>query len=82
MNCKIAVHEDAVRFQHLCESFQNLSARWAINPQQDAVIQIPGSPIKLYQFYPKFPVSIIVQVAYTIVAVALSLAATNRKEMA
>jgi len=53
-----------------------------INPQSDTVINVPGSPLKIYQFYPKFPVSIIVQVAYTIVAVALSLIATNRKEMA
>jgi ABC-2 type transport system permease protein len=52
-----------------------------INPQQDAVVQAPGSPFKFYQFYPKFPASIVVQAAYFIVALALSMIAVNRKEM-
>jgi ABC-2 type transport system permease protein len=55
----------------------------AINPLPDRVTQpIPGNPLKIYEFYPKFPVSIIVQAVYTIVAVALSIIATDRKEMA
>jgi ABC-2 type transport system permease protein len=53
-----------------------------INPQQDAVLVFPGSPIKVYQFYPKFPVSIIVQAAYFIGALAVSVIVTNRKELA
>lgn len=53
-----------------------------INPQNDAVIQFPGSSLKLYTFYPKFPVSIIIQAAYLVVALALSIVITNRKEMA
>jgi hypothetical protein len=45
-------------------------------------LQIPGSPLKIYQFYPKFPVSIIVQAIYFGVALALSMVVVNRKEMA
>lgn len=52
-----------------------------INPQKDTIMDIPGSPIKVYQFYPKFPVSIIVQAAYFIGAFALSVIVTSRKEM-
>ena len=53
----------------------------AINPQEDTIIQIPGSPLKVYQFYPKFPVSIVVQATYLIAGLVLSIAIVNRKEM-
>lgn len=53
-----------------------------INPQNDTVIQIPGSSFKVYTFYPKFPVSVIVMFAYFVVSLALSIVITNRKEMA
>jgi len=53
-----------------------------INPKQDAVIEIPGSPLKVYTFYPKLPISIIVLAAYFIIGLALSIVATYRKEMA
>jgi hypothetical protein len=53
-----------------------------INPQQDTVVQLPGSPFRVYQFYPKFPVSIIVQVIYFGVGLALSIMIVKRKEMA
>jgi ABC-2 type transport system permease protein len=53
-----------------------------IDPHQDMVIQVPGSPLKVYQFYPKFPVSIIIQAAYFGVGLALGVLITNRKEMA
>jgi ABC-2 type transport system permease protein len=53
-----------------------------IDPHQDMILQIPGSPLKIYQFYPKFPVSIIVQAIYFGVALVLSMVVVNRKEMA
>ena len=57
------------------------SATQVINPQKDAVMEFQGSPLKIYQFYPKFPASIIVQAVYLIVALVLSIVITNRKEM-
>jgi ABC-2 type transport system permease protein len=53
-----------------------------IYPQTDTVMEFPGSPLKLYVFYPKFPISLIVMLAYFIAALALSLRLVNRKEMA
>jgi len=53
-----------------------------VNPQNDTVIVIPGSPVKLYSFQPKFPVSLIVLAGYFVVTLALSGVATKRKEMA
>lgn len=53
-----------------------------INPQKDTMIEIPGSPLKMYTFYPKLPISIIVLAAYFVIALALSIMATYRKEMA
>lgn len=58
------------------------STTQVINPQKDAVMEFQGSPLKIYQFYPKFPASIIVQAVYLIAALALSIVITNRKEMA
>jgi ABC-2 type transport system permease protein len=57
------------------------STTQVINPQKDAVMEFPGSPLKIYQFYPKFPASIIVQAVYLIASLALSIVITNRKEM-
>jgi ABC-2 type transport system permease protein len=56
------------------------STTQVINPQKDAVMEFQG--VKIYQFYPKFPASIIVQAVYLIAALALSTVITNRKEMA
>lgn len=53
-----------------------------INPQKDTIIAIPGSPIKVYQFYPKFPISIIILAAYFLATFALSMVITRRKQMA
>lgn len=58
------------------------STTQVINPQKDAVMEFQGSPLKIYQFYPKFPASIIVQAVYLIAALALSIVITNRKEIA
>jgi hypothetical protein len=55
------------------------STTQVINPQKDAVMEFQG--VKIYQFYPKFPASIIVQAVYLIAALALSIVITNRKEM-
>lgn len=54
----------------------------SINPQTDAVMEFPGSPFKIYVFYPKFPISLLVMLAYFVLGLALSLALINRKEMA
>lgn len=53
-----------------------------INPQQDRVLEFPGSSLKVYQFYPKFPASLFVLCAYFVAALALSVLVTDRKEMA
>jgi len=52
-----------------------------VNPQQDTVMEFPGSPLKIYVFYPKFPVSLIVMLVYFVVTLALSLVLVKRKEM-
>lgn len=52
------------------------------NPQQDRVMEIPNSPIKIYQFFPKLPISAIILAVYFIVTLASSVLITNRKEMA
>lgn len=52
-----------------------------INPQNDTIIPIQGSSLKVYEFFPKFPVSVIVQAVYLVVALALSIVITNRREM-
>lgn len=57
------------------------STTQVINPQKDTVMEFQGSPLKIYQVYPKFPASIIVQAVYLIAALALSIVITNRKEM-
>jgi ABC-type transport system involved in multi-copper enzyme maturation permease subunit len=57
------------------------STTQVINPQKDTVMEFQGSPLKIYQFYPKFPASIIVQAVYLVATLALSIVITNRKEM-
>ena len=52
-----------------------------LNPQEDRVISIPGNPVKIYMFYPKFPISLIVLVVYFAVAFILSLILVDRKDM-
>jgi len=51
------------------------------NPQQDAVIQVPGSSFRFYTFYPKLPISAIILSIYFVVTFALSMVIINRKEM-
>jgi ABC-2 type transport system permease protein len=53
-----------------------------INPQTDMVQTFPGSPLKIYAFYPKFPVSLIVLVVYFLATFVLSAVITRRKQMA
>lgn len=62
-------------------NYEGGSITQVINPQQDRVLEFPGSPLKVYQFYPKFPTSVIVLSAYFIAALALSIVVTNKKEM-
>jgi ABC-2 type transport system permease protein len=53
-----------------------------INPQQDTVMEFPGSPLKIYIFYPKYPISLIVLLAYSIATIILSIIITERKQLA
>jgi ABC-2 type transport system permease protein len=53
-----------------------------VNPQKDMIVTVPGSTLKFYQFYPKFPISIIVLAAYFLATFALSMEITRRKQMA
>jgi ABC-2 type transport system permease protein len=52
-----------------------------INPQADTSMKLPESPITVHQFYPKFPVSIIVLIVYFIATLVSSLFITKRKQM-
>ena len=51
-----------------------------ISPQKDYVQTIQG--LKIYAFFPKFPISIIVLVVYFVATLALSILITRRKQMA
>jgi ABC-2 type transport system permease protein len=53
-----------------------------ISRQQDSVQEFPGTPLKLYTFYPKDVVSAIVLSAYFGVTFVLSVVVAKRKEMA
>ena len=53
-----------------------------INPQKDTTRTLPSNPITVYEFYPKFPISIVVLVAYFLSTFALSMVITRRKQMA
>jgi ABC-type transport system involved in multi-copper enzyme maturation permease subunit len=53
-----------------------------INPQKDTVMNVPGSPLKIYVFYPKYPISIAVLSVYFIATFILSILVTKRKQMA
>jgi ABC-2 type transport system permease protein len=53
-----------------------------IKRQQDSVIEIPGTTLKIYTFYPKDLVSAIILAAYFIATFALSMVVARRKEMA
>jgi hypothetical protein len=53
-----------------------------VNPQKDMIVTVPGSTLKFYQFYPKFPISIVVLTAYFLATFALSMEITRRKQMA
>ncbi|MBS7632640.1 ABC transporter permease [Candidatus Bathyarchaeota archaeon] len=53
-----------------------------INPQQDIIQEFPGSPIKIYNFYPKFPVDVAVLISYFVATLALSIWVFRKKEMA
>jgi ABC-type transport system involved in multi-copper enzyme maturation permease subunit len=52
-----------------------------INPQKDTVITVPNSSLKIYTFYPKYPISIIVLVLYFTATLALAIMITRRKQM-
>jgi len=51
------------------------------NPQQDTIIEMPRSSFRLYQFYPKLPISAIILATYFVATLASSVLITKRKEM-
>lgn len=53
-----------------------------IYPLKDSVMKIPDSSLTVYTFYPKFPISIMVLVAYFVITLVLSMWITKRKQMA
>ncbi len=53
-----------------------------LNPQVDTVRIIPGSPLVIHVFYPKFPISAIILTVYFVVTFILSIVIARRKEMA
>jgi ABC-2 type transport system permease protein len=53
-----------------------------VNPQKDTSFIPLGSTFRVYEFYPKFPISIVVLLAYFLVTFALSMVITRRKQMA
>jgi len=62
-------------------SFSGGMTTQVISPQNDTIVNVPGSSIAFYTFYPKFPLSPIVLAAYFVGTLAVSVVITDRKEL-